>query len=595
VLGNKTSELKAGDAEENGPSPDLDFLSRVSEQSDDPLLYQQLFDNAVVGISFMIERRFVRVNRRMEELLGYCHDELIGQSTRLVYAREEDFEEIGRRITVISHRRSYTYETLLVTKSGEFRWCLVGLRWINSDSPHSPLVAIVQDLTSHKATADQLARAKIRLEEKIAQRTLNLQKTNQALKEEVLRRRNTERAMIESREKYRVLMKNIPLGIVVTDTEGSIAEINSTMQTWFRASDLDTFIGAASIVQCKICGEMQSQSLLELIQSCMLNVPRQTGHITVALFMTPEETLWFDVGSVRLPVNGLGAAVVFTDITAQRKARDRELAQQQKVAHAARISIMGQFASALAHELGQPLNSSLCYAEGISRHLADELANRPEAAQALEHLQLHLHQAGEIIKNVRTFVTRHHPADEQVDFTDLIHSTLDLLQVQLRESSTHVHVDTPSAIPRLPGNRVELQQVLVNLIVNAIDAMRDIAPRQREVNIAVKRLRGRHLQIIVSDNGPGIPEEMRDQIFEPYHSTKKDGLGLGLTMCRNIIESHGGKLNLESRKRSGAAFRFTLPENTSDDTLAPARRSRQPRREERRAPRRPRTQAGHPR
>lgn len=539
----------------------MQSLAEIEALGEDPLLYKQVFDNAIVGICFMARRRFIRVNRRMEEMLGYSPGELLGQSVRVVYAHEEDYAEVGQQVTSVPRRKAYSHERALLTKDGSLRWCLIGGRWLDPADPQSPSVWVVQDITAKKAMENQLARSNQRLEHRVAQRTVNQQKTNAALKLEVLRRRDSERAMIESREKYRVLLRNIPHGIVITDTNGAIVEINPVMQSWFNAANLAAFILLAENVRCTISSDETRLSLLELIR-CLPGETRRPGHVSVRWDRLSGEIMWFDVVGVRVPVSGLGAAVVFADQTAQRRARDRELAQQQQLAHATRLSLMGQFASALAHELGQPLNASLSYAAGVQRRLQKVLKTRPEAAEALEHLQLHLRQAGDVIKNVRTFLTRHRPGDEQVDMIALIYSTLDLLQLQLRESSTRVLVNSDALVPKVPGNRVELQQVLVNLIVNAVEAMRS-ATVQPEVRITLSQPRGGWIQVLVADNGPGISPELRDQIFEPYHTTKRDGLGLGLTMCRNIVESHGGKLSLDKRARHGATFRFTLRENRS--------------------------------
>jgi PAS domain S-box-containing protein len=537
---------------------------------DDPTLYKQVFDNPIVGICFMAERRFVRMNRRLEEMLGYDPGELLGRSVRQVYAREEDYQEVGQLVATLPRRSAYNHERALVGKDGSLRWCLIGGRWLNPSDPQSPSIWVVQDITSKKAAEDQLARANQRLEHRVEQRTVNLRKTNEALKQEVVRRRDSERAMIESREKYRVLLRNIPLGIAITDVHGDIVEINPVMQSWFNAPNLEAFVARSSEIPCALDGEETSVSLRELVRSLAPGDGRRPGHVTVSCPAASGESMWFDVVGVRVPVSGLGAAVVFADQTAQRHARDRELAQQQQLAHATRLSLMGQFASALAHELGQPLNASLSYAAGIERRLEKVLQAQPEAADALEHLQLHLRQAGDVIKNVRTFVTRHRAGEEAIDLSVLIHSTLDLLQLQLRESATRVRVQSDDIIPKVAGNRVELQQVLVNLIVNAIDAADAASVRQPEVRISLSRQRGSWVQVMVADNGPGIPAELHDQIFEPYNSTKQEGLGLGLTMCRNIVEAHGGKLSLDHRARRGACFRFTLRTIQPEDGPASA-------------------------
>ncbi|HKY22555.1 MAG TPA: ATP-binding protein [Vicinamibacterales bacterium] len=530
----------------------------------DRLIYEQVFDNALVGICFMQHRRFLRVNARMEEMLGYQPGEMPGQSVRVVYARQEDFDEVGRVMESFPTTNRYVHERPLVAKDGSLLWCLIAGRMIEPHDPDSTSVWVVQDMSAKKQAEDQLARANQRLEQIVESRTLNLQKTNAALKLEVERRRESERAMIESREKYRVLIRNIPLGIVITDAAGEIVEINPAMQGFFASSDLATFTAMAREAECTVVGEDAVTTLRELIAACSPSVTRRVEHRTAKWEAADGSPRWFDVAGVRVPVRDLGCAIVFLDRTEQRRARAREHTQQQQLAHASRLSLMGQFASALAHELGQPLNACLSYAAGIEHRLGPELRKRPDAQEALSRIQLHLHQAGDVVKNVRAFVAKHRPEDEEIDLAALVHGTLDLLQLQLREAAVTVRLRIGEDLPRLRGTRVELQQVLVNLVVNAIEAMRGAGVARPQIEVSVARAARSRIRMSVIDNGPGVPEALSESVFQPYTTTKPGGLGMGLMMCRTIIESHGGSLQIEPRRKRGAAFRCVLPVEKGD-------------------------------
>ena len=543
----------------------LEAPPKLLSADTDRLVYEQVFDNALVGICLMQDRCFLRVNQRMEEMLGYAPGELVGQSVRVVYAREEDFEAVGRVLGAFPRNNRYVHEKPLVARDGRLLWCLIAGRRINPQDPDSPSVWVVQDMTAKKEVEDQLARTNQRLEQTVRARTLNLQKTNETLRLEVERRRDTERAMIESREKYRVLIRNIPLGIVITDGGGGIVEINPAMQGFFGAGSLDAFVELARTSQATLLRDGSHLSIDELIRHCSPSDSRRTEHLTVRWTASDGRRLWFDIVGVRVPVSGLGSAVVFLDRSEQRRARAREHAQQQQLAHATRLSMMGQFASALAHELGQPLNACLSYAAGIEHRLGKELQQRPDAQEALSRIQQQLQQAGDVVRNVRAFIARHKPEDEQIDLAALVHATLELLQLQLREAAVVVRLDIAADLPRLHGTRVELQQVLVNLIANAIDAMRLGGTANPAIDLSIRRLRRAHVRVTVTDNGPGVPEPLRASIFQPYMTTKRGGLGMGLMMCRTIVESHGGTLALDPRRKRGASFRFVLPIARHDD------------------------------
>lgn len=523
------------------------------------LPYEQIFDNALVGICFMRERRFVRVNPLMEQMLGYAPGELTGVSVRQVYAQQDDYEEVGQVVAHFPNSNQYVHERTLISKDGRLLWCMISGRMIDPAASSPTSVWVVQDLSDKKRAEDELHRTSHRLEQIVERRTLNLRKTNATLKSEVERRRASERAMIESREKYRVLIRNIPLGIAITDASGKVIEINPAMQAFFNVTDVGDFQEVACERRCTVLGESAPVGLVELLARCSPRFVPRSEHLTVRFDQPSGNDLWFDVLGVRVAVSNLGSAVVFLDRTEQRRARSREQEQQQQLAHATRLSMMGQFASALAHELGQPLNACLSYAAGIEHRLGSELAERPEAREALAHIQLHLQQAGHVVRNVRSFVARHRPGDEQFPLAPLVYETLDLLQLQLRDSSVVVRVRIAPDLHQLHGTRVEIQQVLVNLIMNAVEALRDAVHASPSISIHASAGEDGQIQVRVSDNGPGVPVGDRANVFEPYRTSKPGGLGMGLMMCKTIIESHNGTLRLLDDENVGAHFEFRLP------------------------------------
>lgn len=533
--------------------------SAIDDAITDRLILEQVFDNALVGICFMQDRRFVRVNRRMEEILGYGPGELIGESVRRLYARQDDYEEVGDVLHAFPVSNRYVHERPLTTRGGDVRWCQISGRLIDPRDPHSPSVWVVQDLTDKKHAEDQLERQKQRLEEMVKRRTLNLQKTNAVLRQEVERRRRTEREMIESREKYRVLFRNIPLGIVITDADGAPIEINPAMQAFLGVRDAEQFASVADSHPCTLVRDGARLALAEAIRRHCPVDTRRVEHAAIQWRTADGVDRFFDLVGVRVPVRGLGSAVVFGDRTEARHAREREHEQQQQLAHATRLSLMGQFASALAHELGQPLNACLSYAAGIEHRLRPQLDDWPDAREGLQHIRLHLDQAANVIRNVRAFIAKHRPGDELVVLPPLLRTTLELMQWHTRQAGAEVDLDIEEDLPPVRGSSVELQQVLVNLLVNAVEALRDSAVEHPRIEIRAARRRKAEVTVSILDNGPGVASEMREQIFQPYVTTKSGGLGMGLMMCRTIAESHGGSLKLDGRRRHGACFVLSLP------------------------------------
>ena len=524
------------------------------------LPHEMVLENAIVGISYTLARRLLWTNTRMAEIFGYAPGELDGESVRVLYSSESDFEEVGRLYAGSARRKGYTHERPMITKSGDLLWCLISGRVIDPDDPHSPSVWVVQDITDKKRAEDGLRRANQRLEQTVERRTLNLRRTNEALRAEVEQRRAAQELSVESREKYRALFRHMPLGVLVTNAEGEIVEINRTLQNTLGAANRAALDGLVEDEGRVLDSTGQAHSLAGLI--------RRHARSAKARRVDRFELVWLaaggrrrDLSVVAAPMSGhgLGATYALADVTEQRRARDREHAQQAALAHAARLSLMGQMATALAHELGQPLNACQSYLGGLRHRLGDELADRPELALALDKVAGHLEQASNIVRNVRGFVSRHQPELEEVELEALVRQTLALLDVQLRAAGVRVNLQ-PGVVPGIVRcHPVEIQQVIVNLVVNAIDAMQDTPAEERLIEIILGSEGRAQASVEISDSGPGVPDTLTRRIFEPYFTTKSAGLGMGLMICGTVVESHGGSLALAPRRQRGASFRFTLP------------------------------------
>lgn len=521
-------------------------------------IYEQVFDNALVGICFMANRHFVHVNRQMEAMLGYEPGELTGKSVRVVYASHDDYEDVGRVLRAFPKDNRYVHERPLVTKSGSTLWCLISGSFVAHGRSDSASVWIVQDISARKRAESQLTRTKHKLEQIVERRTLNVQRMNKALRHEIERRRESDRSMIESREKYRVLIRNIPLGIILTDDAGKIIEINPALMRMFGAANPSHFDLIAARSAAVRERSRTPEVFADLLTSMMPKRGRRLEREHFSWTDLEDEPRWFEVMGVGIPVRGLGCAIVFDDKTEEHAASAREHFQREQLAHSGRIALVGQFASAIAHELGQPLNACQSYAAGIENELRAALAENPGAKDALRRIQQHLEQSGEIIRNVRAFVGKQRTSDETVAISSLIDQTIDLLHISLHGIDIKVDAKPTAQGIEVRGNRIELQQVLVNLIINAVDAMHESQTLSPGIGIHLSATRKR-VTISVIDNGPGVPPAIADDVFKPYMTTKRGGLGMGLMMCRTIVESHGGALSLKRSRARGARFDIQLP------------------------------------
>jgi two-component system, LuxR family, sensor histidine kinase DctS len=264
------------------------------------------------------------------------------------------------------------------------------------------------------------------------------------------------------------------------------------------------------------------------------------------------------------------------DISDRKKAEDLTRRQQEKLQAGARLATMGEIASTLAHELNQPLAAISSYTAGALNMLNN--ASGPSALDlellkpALEKASTQAQRAGHIIRSVHTFVKRREPSREPVTVQALIDSVIPLVELQARQFFVSIQVQVAPGLPAVLADRVMLEQVLLNLTRNAIEAMQDVAPERRILRIVaafdVESSSQRIIAVSVIDQGHGISQEAAERLFSPFFSTKAEGMGMGLKICRTTVEFHGGTLVHTDNPAGGTIFRFTLPAHA--DTVAEA-------------------------
>jgi len=247
-----------------------------------------------------------------------------------------------------------------------------------------------------------------------------------------------------------------------------------------------------------------------------------------------------------------------SDITERKSAeQEREKLRQLEadLAHIDRVSTLGEMAASLAHEIKQPIAAAITSANSCIEWLAHEPPNLDRARAAAARIDKYGNRAAEIIDRIRSFYKKSPPQRELVDVNGIIQEMLTLLEGEATRSSIAMRTDLSAELPKITADRVQLQQVFMNLILNAIEAMNDSGGE-----LTVKsQLQDGQLQFSVSDTGVGLPMEKMDQIFSAFFTTKAQGSGMGLAISRSIVESHGGQLWASANSGGGATFHFTLP------------------------------------
>ena len=251
------------------------------------------------------------------------------------------------------------------------------------------------------------------------------------------------------------------------------------------------------------------------------------------------------------------------DITARKRLEERERHQTETMAHHARLTMLGEVASTLAHELNQPLMAIASYTTGITNSLQRSAAPDPVVLGALERLGQQAAQAGRIVQRIREFLTRREPQHEPCDLNRVIRDAVALLQRELQRHGVQLAFALDPALPEVVADQVLIEQVVINLVRNAADALATHSG-ERRIEVLSGRVAShdpqlRFVRVDVVDSGPGIGGQRVEQLCAPFYSTKREGMGMGLAICRSIIEAHNGAFDADAALGGGARFSFSLP------------------------------------
>jgi PAS domain S-box-containing protein len=275
-------------------------------------------------------------------------------------------------------------------------------------------------------------------------------------------------------------------------------------------------------------------------------------------------------GTPVLDANGslLGYRGADTDVTARKQSELKLGQQRDELAHLSRVSTMGVLTASLAHELNQPLSAILSNAQAGSRFLTAATPDLTEIRGALEDIAQDTKRAGEVIRQMRALVRKDEPRLESLDINRVITDIIRLLHSDMLNRKVQIALELHPELRPANGDSIQLQQVMLNLVLNAFDAMKDSADGRRTAIIRTRQLDAASIRVEVSDAGMGISPDRLVNLFEPFRSSKREGLGLGLSISRSILEAHKGRIWAENNPDCGATFYFTLPVHEAELNLA---------------------------
>lgn len=250
---------------------------------------------------------------------------------------------------------------------------------------------------------------------------------------------------------------------------------------------------------------------------------------------------------------------IIQDITERKRSEEEAHQIRERLSQFGRLSTLGEMAAGLAHELNQPLAAIATYTQACQRLIESGKSDDDEILATLKKCDVQARRAGDVIRRLRQFVQKRELGRQAVSCEKLIHDLAVLAEVDARNNRIPLTIDVDEGLPNVVVDAVQIQQVILNLIRNGIDAMSTMEQKDKGISVSVTMLKNGEIEIAVTDHGDGISEEAEKKIFQAFFTTKPTGLGLGLAICQSIVTSHGGVLSFTSNPSGGTTFRFSLP------------------------------------
>jgi two-component system sensor histidine kinase TtrS len=363
-------------------------------------------------------------------------------------------------------------------------------------------------------------------------------------------------------QQHELILESVADGIYGVDLQGRSTFFNKAAEriTGWQA---DEVIG---LNQHELLHHTHADGSPHLADECPVYLTfrdNEARYISDDVFWRKDGTA-FPVEYSSTPILGengkvVGSVVVFRDITRRKMMEEDSRQHQVELARVGRLSTLGEMASGIAHELNQPLTAISTNAQASIRLLESNNSNAEMCVDVMERIADQADRAGEIIRQLRRFVRKEPLERAEVDINDLVNAVVVLIRPEIRRASAMLELELQKDLPRISVQPIQIEQVILNLARNAIEALLDNAQEERRLCIRTHRKGEHQIEVIVRDNGPGINPDVADNLFDPFVTSKSQGMGLGLSISHGIIEAHGGKLTVNPDYCNGAEFNFTLP------------------------------------
>lgn len=507
--------------------------------------------------------RYTYVSPRVRDILGYDPADLLGKTPFDFMPADEAARVYAVYAEAVAAQLPFArLENINVHRDGSLRVLESGgVPITGADGSLCGYRGIDRDVTERRRSEDELQRHRDRLEELVARRTEELQRLNHSLQEEIRERRQAEAGRRKSESRFQKVVEALPVCITYVDAEERYRLNNRTYGQWFGMPP--------SQIHGKTVREMVGETTYAEIRPRIREVlsGKRVSFDSVIHHADREPRA---VNATYIPDiddggRTLGYFAIITDLSERKAAEALREKHLLELAHMARLTNMGGLATEIAHELNQPLTAVANYGHACLSLLAAGHQDIDRLREILRKIVRQAEWAGELIHRMRDFLRKQDPEYEPVNLNELIGDVLVLLEAEARGHDIDIQLQLDPAAPETMGDRVLLAQVVVNLARNAIDALRQQPAVPRRLTIATAPDGLSAVRVAVRDSGPGMSARTLEHLFQPFFTTKEQGMGMGLTISRSLVEAHGGKLWAASQPGEGATLTFTVPVRSDDN------------------------------
>jgi PAS domain S-box-containing protein len=481
--------------------------------------WRTVFETASVGIATSdASRRILRANTALQQMLGYTEEELQALGwAGLTHEGDEILTDKGAIDLIQGRERAFRAEKRYRHKDGEFIWVNVNASYVPATEVSSPgFTSIIVDVNDRK---------------------------------------RAEQALRASEERWRSVFETCSVGIATSDENLRVATANATFQRMVGYSESEL----REMRWIDLTHEDDRSATEDLVRS--LRDGQLLAYNMEKRYVRKDgETIWVNVYNTLVPATASTPAffpAIIVDITDRIHAEGALHRSQAELARVARVTTMGELATSIAHEINQPLAAIVASGNACRRWL--EKQNLTRAKESLERVIADADRACEVIKRVRSLTSKAIPEQLELNINSVVKEILAITRGELRARQVSLQLQLNDDIPPVRGDKVQLQQVVLNLVMNAIEAMAAVTGRQRVLAIKSQRAEDGGAQVTVQDCGPGLAPSDAERIFRPFFTTKSGGIGMGLSISTTIMEAHGGRLWASPMLPCGSAFHFSLP------------------------------------